>query len=217
MTPIEQLKKDIATFRRLDKRHRWLFIWDYYRIPIISVLIIAAIGAAVAFGVMRDDKDLYIVMVNANREVVVESVPTQLEKNGIDLAGMKIDVETSYTLKYEDFTQADVQTVEVLAVRFGIGDLDVFAADEPVFRSYAEKDAFVDLSLFIPKDVLGSKEADLYRYRNSDGHEIVGGIWLRKGSPLHEAGLYSGDVLIGVAALAENLDNALLFIRNFFD
>lgn len=212
----DQLKKDFATLQRLDKGKKWLFIWDYYKIPIISIILFFSICFLVVIGVKHNDADLYVVMVNANREIDNSTVPELMEKNGIDLAANKIDVETNYTLKYDQITETDVQTVEVLAVRFGIGDLDVFVADEAVFESYAAKDAFVDLGLFISKELLQSNEANLYRYTNPDGHEKVGGIWLREGSPLHEAGIYDGDVLIGVAALAENLDSALHLIKQFF-
>ena len=216
MTLAERLRRDAATLRRLDRKKRWLFIWDYYKIPIIFFVLAAVIGLILVTGITHGNADLYVVMVNANSEVESGSVPNLLEKYGIDLADLKIDVETGYALKYDDFTETDVQTVEVLAVRFGIGDLDVFVADEAVFDSYAAKDAFIDLSLFIPEELLKSNEANLYRYKNEDGHEKVGGLWLREGSPLHEAGLYYGDVLIGVAATAENLDSALLFIKQFF-
>lgn len=209
----DRIMFDRQTFQRLDKKKRWLFIWDYYKIPIISVVLILTVGAIILTGLGRQEADLYVVMVNANKEIDNSVIPELLAENGIDLKDRKIDFETDYTLKYDDITETDVQTVEVLAVRFGIGDLDVFAADKAVFESYAEKDAFIDLSLFISEDDLKSYEADLYRYTNSDGKEIVGGVWLREGSPLHKAGLYHDDVLVGVAALAQNLDNALHLVR----
>jgi len=209
----DRIRFDRQTFQRLDKKNRWLFIWDYYKIPIITVILIVTVCAIILTGLGRQEADLYVVMVNANTEIDSSVIPGLLEKNGIDFEDRKIDFETDYTLKYDDVTETDVQTVEVLAVRFGIGDLDVFAADEAVFKSYADKDAFIDLSLFISEDDLKPYEEDLYRYINTDGQEIIGGVWLREGSPLHEAGLYHDDVLIGVASLAQNLDNALHLVR----
>jgi hypothetical protein len=213
MKLINQIKSDMATFRRLDKKKRGLFVWDYYKIPILSAAVILAVLITVLVGIRRADTVLYVVMVNANNEADSSIIPNLLEDNGVDLANRKIDVETNYTLHYDTFADTDAETLQVLAVRFGISDMDVFAADKAVFEKYAAKDAFVDLSLFIPKELLNSHEADLYRYTNSDGHEITGGVWLREGSPLHEAGYYQGDVLIGVVANAENLDNALLLIK----
>ena len=102
----------------------------------------------------------------------------------------------------------------MLAALVGIGDLVVFAADEAVFTAYADKDAFVDLSLFIEKEDLA--KAQLY-VRPGDGvqtrAERIDGIRLEAPSPLHEAGYYSGPVIIGIAANARNLDEALAFVK----
>jgi len=211
----DRIRLDRQTFSRLDGKRKWLFIWDYYRVPIISFMLLLAVAVIVIIGVGRNKADLYVVMVNANREAGGSEAAEALKNRGVGLDGRTIDIETSYTLKFEDVTETDIQTIEVLAVRFGIGDLDVFVADEPVFESYAEKDAFVNLKLFISSEELQAVEEDLYSYANEDGAEIIGGMWLRKGSPLHEAGLYQGDVLIGVASNAQNLDNALELVRQF--
>ena len=208
-----QIKSDRATYQRLDKKKRWLFIWDYYKIPILSVVAVLAILVIILTSVKPQDTVLNVVMVNADNQVESTIIPDLLKKSGVDLTERKIDIDANYSLKHGEFADTDMQTLEVLGVRFGIGDLDVFTANEDVFKSYAVKDAFVDLSLFIPKDILSAHEADLYRYKNTDGHEIVGGVWLHEGSPLHKAGYYHGDVLIGAVALAENLDNALLLIQ----
>ena len=209
----DRIKSDAATFKRLDKREKMLFVWDYYRVPIIAATIVIVLVSIIMLRLGRNDTSLYVVMVNANNEVESTIIYDLLESGGVETENNYIDVETSYTLRYDDVTKTDVDTVEVLAVRFGIGDLDVFAADEAVFESYATKGAFVDLSLFIPAEILQQNEADLYRYKNEDGHEIVGGIWIREGSPMYEAGFYRGDALIGVAALAQNLDNAIVLVK----
>ena len=116
-----------------------------------------------------------------------------------------------YTLRYDDYSSTDGETVQVLAALFGIGDLDLFVADEPVYSSYVAQDAFIDLSLFVEKEDL--EPYDLYTYTGEEGREIVAGIWLHEGSPLHRAGYYTGDVIIGVAANAQNLDPAVDFMK----
>ena len=101
--------------------------------------------------------------------------------------------------------------MQVLAALFGIGDLDLFAADEAVFASYASQEAFVDLSLFLEKEDLARHER--YTYPGEGGREIVAGIRLKPGSPLHRAGYYTDEVILGVAANAQNLDPAVAFVK----
>ncbi len=210
---IDRVRQDATTLKTLEggKKKRQ-FLWDYYKLPIGAVLCAAALVVlTMTLNLGRGDNVMYAVLVNASDTGEKQVFTTLLEEAGVDMAGKEVDVAASYTLLYDPTSLTDGDTVQVLAALFGIGDLDVFAADEPVFTSYAEQDAFVDLSLFIePEDL---EKHDLYTRTTEDGNEIVVGIWLHEGSPLHEAGYYTGDVVIGVAANAQNLDPAVEFMK----
>ena len=52
-----------------------------------------------------------------------------------------------------------------------------------------------------------------YWYTNEEGREILGGLILSPGSVIHSAGYYHADVVIGVAANAQNLDEAVAFVE----
>jgi hypothetical protein len=129
------------------------------------------------------------------------------------MEGKVVDITADLTLGLEGNEEYDGQTIQILASLFGITGLDVFAANEAVFERYAGQDAFVDLSLFLEPELLEDNGCSPYRYVNGEGKEIVGGVVLQPGSPLHEAGYYYGKVVVGVAANAENMDAAVYFLR----
>lgn len=209
-----QLQKDKQTLARLEGRQRWLFIWDYYKLPILGVLLALLLGAVGTATFLHSAKTaFYAVLVNADNEATADPFTPLLEQGGMELAGKRVEIEANYTLRYDDSSLSDAQTLQVLAALFGIGDLDVFVADEPVFASYAAQGAFVDLALFVQPEVLRQYEDRLYYCQNAEGERVLGGIWLRPGSALHEAGYYAGDVLMGVAANAQNLDSAVLMMQ----
>ena len=202
----EQLRKDKQTLAGLAPRQKMLFIWDYYKLPILSLLLVAVLaGAGAAAAARSAHTAFYAVMVNANNEVQADPFTPLLEQGGVDMTGKSVDIEANYTL-------SDAQTLQVLAALFGIGDLDVFVADEDVFASYAKQGAFVDLGLFIPGDVLKRYKDHLYYSEDAEGNRVLSGIWLSGNSLLHEAGYYSGAVLLGVASNAQNLDNSVLMV-----
>ena len=210
----ERMEKDRERMKTLTTAQKRQFIWDYYKLPIIAAAsVVVLMALTLIFNVGRGDTVMYAVLVNANDQADSAVFTQVLEESGMDMSGKEVSVAASYRLGLEGGEVTDVSTVQVLAALFGIGDLDLFAADESVFQSYAVQDAFVDISLFVADDVLAEHEEDLYRYLDSYDHEIVGGIWLREGSPLHEAGYYTGDVLIGAAAQAEHIDEAVAFIK----
>lgn len=206
----KRIQRDITYFKTLKGQKLREFIWDYYKIPIISLVSLALLFAlAGALDLSRGDIAMYTILVNANEEVESPLFDELLVSAGVELGEKTVSITANYKLGGEMNELYDAETIQVLAAQFAIGDLDVFAADEEVFAAYAQQDAFVDMSLFAEPELLEKNEGDLYTYLNTDGVEIVGGIWLRPGSPLHEAGYYTGDVLIGVVANAQNLDEAV--------
>lgn len=207
-------KADREALKKLSGREKWLFVWDYYKIPLIAlccVIILTAITLLTGAG--REEVALYAVFVNSDRsfeEPDSALLDALAERAGIPMEGRTVDVTANLTLG-QDLNEAyDAQTVQVLGALFGISDLDLFASDQAVFERYAQQDAFADLSVLIDRELLAG--ADLYTY-TVEGKTVTGGIVLHSGSALHEAGYYHGDVIVGAAINAEHLEEAVAMLR----
>ena len=216
MTFKDRLKKDRDIYRGLSKQERKLFLWDYYKGPILTTAIALVLTvAALITWAGKKDIAMYAVFLNSCASAT-ETDPAALDDllaaGGVDMDGKTIDITADLTLGQSYSNDTDGQTIQILAAMFGISGLDVFAADEASFDRYAVQDAFVDLSLFLEPDLYENDFCRPYWYENSDGHRILGGIVLLPGSVLHEAGYYLDSVMIGVAANAENLDAAVTFV-----
>ena len=212
----DRLKADREVFKTLSKEEKPLFIWDYYKIPILSVVIALVLTvAALISWAGKKDVAMYAVFVNSDVSLVETDAALLdglLAEAGVDMDGKAIDITADLTLGQDFSNDTDGQTIQILASLFGISGLDVFAAEQASFDRYAIQDAFLDLSLFIEPELYGSAGVTPYWYANADGHEILGGIILHPGSTLHQAGYYHEDVVIGVAASAQNLDEAVAFV-----
>ena len=215
MTWRNSLRQDRETLKRLEPKARIQFIWDYYRLPIIAAAVgLALLITAVGLNLGRGEVAMYAVFVNTDQtglEPDAALLDAVLEEAGTDMGKKHIDITANLYLG-QDGTY-DGETIMVLAALFGISDLDLFAADEAVFRRYADQNAFADLSKLIEPELLGEHERDLYYYDTEDGQRVLGGIVLHPGSVLHRAGYYHADVVIGAAINGENLDEAVRFIR----
>lgn len=215
MTWRNSLRQDRETLKRLEPKARIQFIWDYYRLPIIAAAVgLALLITAVGLNLGRGEVAMYAVFVNTDQtglEPDAALLDAVLEEAGTDMGKKHIDITANLYLG-QDGTY-DGETIMVLAALFGISDLDLFAADEAVFRRYADQNAFADLSKLIEPELLGEHERDLYYYDTEDGQRVLGGIVLHPGSVLHRAGYYHADVVIGAAINGENLDEAIQFIR----
>lgn len=215
MTWRNSLRQDRETLKRLEPKARIQFIWDYYRLPIIAAAVgIALLITAVGLNLGRGKVAMYAVFVNTDQtglEPDAALLDAVLEEAGTDMGKKHIDITANLYLG-QDGTY-DGETIMVLSALFGISDLDLFAADEAVFRRYADQNAFADLSKLIEPELLAGYESDLYYYDTEDGQRVLGGIVLHPGSVLHRAGYYHADVIIGAAINGENLDEAVRFIR----
>ena len=210
----QRWEKDREALKKLSGRDKWLFVWDYYRIPLIAVacvMLLTAITLLTNAG--REEVALYAVFVNTDvslEEPDASALNALAETAGIPMEGKTVDLTANLTLGQTYSEAADAQTVQVLAALFGISDLDLFAADQAVFERYAQQDAFADLSVLIDRELLAG--ADLYTY-SVEGKTMTGGIVLHPGSVLHRAGYYHGDVIVGAAINAEHLEEAVAMLR----
>lgn len=210
----QRWEKDREALKKLSGRDKWLFVWDYYRIPLIAaacVMLLTAITLLTNAG--REEVALYAVFVNTDvslEEPDASALNALAETAGIPMEGKTVDLTANLTLGQIYSEAADAQTVQVLAALFGISDLDLFAADQAVFERYAQQDAFADLSVLIDRELLAG--ADLYTY-SVEGKTVTGGIVLHPGSVLHRAGYYHGDVIVGAAINAEHLEEAVAMLR----
>ena len=215
------IRKDREQFAKLpDRRSRLTFLWDYYKIPIIaavSFLIILVI--VLSTNLRRSDVSLYAVLVNSD-SLAVECDDTVfdrlLEKSGLDLKGKKADINDRYFLGMENNDNQDGETLQVLSAMFTLDEIDLFVSDQEHFDLFAKEGAFSDLNTVIPAELQQSLEDMLYRYEDSSGKTIIGGIILKEGSPIHKAGYYHNDVILGMAANCGNAEAAQAVILSLF-
>ena len=107
-------KADREALKKLSGQEKWLFIWDYYRIPLIAlgcVMILTAITLLTNAG--REEVALYAVFVNSDRTLEEpDSTPLDAlaERAGIPMEGRTVDVTANLTLG-QDLNEAyDAQT-----------------------------------------------------------------------------------------------------------
>lgn len=212
---LEKDKKQLAELKTTEKKIQ--FIWDYYKIPIITVTVIVAILIVSAISnIGRQNTKMYVVLLN-NDSLVSECDETvfnrMLENGGIDMTNSKVDVNKDLSLGREHSETADMETLQVLTALFSISDLDVYVADKENFDYFVEEDGFANLNALLDRDVLEEYKDDLYVYQDSHGNTITGGIILHSDSLLHKAGYYHDDVIIGIVGRAVNLDEAVTFVN----
>ncbi|MBR4421240.1 MAG: hypothetical protein IKS69_01740 [Erysipelotrichaceae bacterium] len=217
----EQIRQDRERFSKLpDRQSKLHFLWDYYKIPIIAVLSVLFIFVFIlSTDLKRSDVSLYAVLIN-NDSLVMECDDTVFDRlikeGGYDAKGKTADINDRFFLSMENNDNEDAETLQVLSAMFALDEIDLFVADQEHFDLFGKEGAFTDLSTIIPIELQQKHEDMLYRYQDSNGNTVLGGILLKTGSPLHEAGYYHNEVILGMAANCGNPEAAEAVIKAFF-
>ena len=216
----DQIRKDKEVYASLpDRSSKLRFIWDYYKYPLLFVgTVIVLLLISFISNIGKADVNLYVVLLN-NDSAVIECDDTvfssTMEKAGISMKGKRVDVNTDLSLGLGNNESADAETLQVLTALFTISDLDVYAAPKQYFDYFADDGGYADLGRLIEKDILDRHGDDLYYFTDSNGNKTLIGVILHEGSPLHKAGYYHNDVIIGVVNNAYHFDEAIAFMKQF--
>ena len=135
--------------RGMTLKQKREYIWDYYKIHIISVLFVAAVGlySAYEFSVRRDT---YLNVFLTGGAVTMERVSDlNYQLNDILLTE---EEQGSYTVlvQFNQFSFADemiaVDAAQQLSVFLTTGEIDVLIVDEPTFEAYHQQGFLMPLS-----------------------------------------------------------------------
>ena len=204
----EMIRKDrqkLSEMTGLSSKIR--FLWDYYKAPIIAVTLVLTIGLiSVLNNIGRANVNLYVVLLN--NDTIIRECDESIFN---DTKTVNVNTELSVGIGSDE--AADMETMQVLTALFSISDLDVYVAPREYFDYFAANNGFADLNVLMDKNLLAEYSADLYKYDETAANRPVQGIILHKGSPLHEAGYYHGDVIVGVVKNAVHFDEAVAFLQ----
>ena len=220
MRLLDQIRKDRKQLQELpDRQSRLQFIWDYYKIPILAVLFIVTVAL---IGMINAGRNADVVMraVLLNSDAVISECDEtpfskMFEDAGVDMKGKKVEVNDKLSLERDYTSDEDGQTLQVIAAMLTMGDLDLFVADEKQFARFSEEGVFADLNKLIEKEILDRFADDVYRTIDSQGNEMIAGIVLHEDSPLHKAGYYHENVILGVVSSGNDMEEAIVFVKQF--
>lgn len=146
---LEQAKHIFKTGTPKEKAE---YIWDYYKIPIIAILILIYLIVNIIHShLTAKDYVLQGIFLNAlaETETVQELEDGFLEAYPIDQNKEDIFLDTSiYYLPDSDQTSLETsyQAIQILSVRIAAGEIDFIAAETPVLTEFAYDGYFSDLS-----------------------------------------------------------------------
>lgn len=176
-------------FKAMSGKSKVQYIWDYYRWPIVIVVLAAAfiISMIVHYATYKTPI-LNVIMVNSgdafssNDNVFDEF----LEKYGYNPATQPVSLSSNLTI-YNGTTEAAYGDRQVLTTMVIAGGQDLFFDTGDMFFEYAGQGGFVDLTTVLSDEQLKTYQDELVYYTNEEtGEEYLCGLkftdndWLTK-------------------------------------
>ncbi len=198
-------------FKKLSRKERLEYIWDYYRYHILGI-VGAVFLAVILFPKSTPEPLLQIVLVNHEltspfRE---ESFTDYLEHQGFEIYEGCVK-GLSFTVTDKNVTGGSEEYI-ALSVHLAVGQ-DIFMSSGTIFENLASQDVFADLSGILSEETLASYEGSIvYAPEELGGYPC--GIVLTD-HPCLEAEGYFEECTFAVFDLAPHKETAAAFAQAF--
>ena len=202
--------KDEIPFKEMTPAQKRSYLWDYWRIPVLVVVVIAVASILLIRTIVTAKDTLFAVtMVDCGEENAFEPYAEQFaQEQGIPLDQM--------TFGNVVVGSASSQSGMALYVRLQSGTEDILVLPESVFMEYAISGYFLDLSDAVPQewqDKLVTADQRYDEYEDVQPEPMACGIRVRDIPGMPQTQYYQ-DAVIAISCNPGNYDTAVAFLNS---
>lgn len=208
--------KDEIPFREMTPAQKRSYLWDYWRIPALVVVVIAAVVIALVYTMATSKETLFsVTTVDSGDDTSFTPYVEQFaDENGIprdQLAVADIVVGSS-----EAGGGASSQAGMAFYVRMQAGSEDIVIMPEAVFEEFAAGGYFLDLTDVVPKqwqDQVIVVDQRYDEYEEVQPEPVACGIHMRDIPGMPDTPYYQ-DAVIAVSYYPDHYDTAVAFLNS---
>lgn len=202
--------KDEIPFKEMTPAQKRSYLWDYWRIPVLVVVVIAVASILLIRTIVTAKDTLFAVtMVDCGEENAFEPYAEQFaQEQGIPLDQM--------TFGNVVVGSASSQSGMALYVHLQFGTEDILVLPESVFMEYAVSGYFLDLTDAVPQEwqdklVMADQRYD--EYDDVQPEPMACGIHVRDIPGMPQTQYYQ-DAVIAISYNPGNYDTAVAFLNS---
>lgn len=222
----ERLHEEAAKLKEMSFRDKFWYIWEYYKFPIIGVVIavflVGSIGGAMYNN--RFDTALSCAVLNSRYDSEALTVDKYFNEGFRAFIGLdentKIDVDYSMSPSFDESAMNEYSYAELakLTAMISSKGLDVMIGRPDVIDHYGEMDGFLNLEEALPADLYDQVKDYLYPVTNAEtGQEAFCGIRIGDTSFGEKTGLLLEDPVLTIMSNSPHTDTAIQLIRYIFE
>ena len=218
----ERLHEEAAKLKEMSFKDKFWYIWEYYKFPIIGVIIavflVGSIGSAMYNN--RFDTALSCAVLNSRYDSDALTVDQYFNEGFRAFIGLdentKIDVDDSMSPAFDESAMNEYSYAELakLTAMISSKGLDVMIGRPDVLDHYGELDGFLNLEEALPPDLYEQVKDYLYPVTNAEtGQESFCGLRLEDTSFGEKTGLILDNPVLTVMSNSPHTDTAIQLIR----
>lgn len=195
----------MADLKSMSRRERLQYIWDYYKLHIIGVIVLAALVVSFIYGQVT--KIVYVGNVTILGDVLEESKREEFQK--IITGAVVKEGEKKKQAFVDSFSvgkdQIGAQMMQKFIVKIAAGDIDVVVLDKEMFEEFVKQDMFMD----VDEAKLENSKLDKIEISLNQGNKKVVAVGAEGSSLLETIGLDTRNKVIAMPRTSINKENGM--------
>lgn len=230
MTPYEKVTwkerfhREAAKFKNMSLRDRLWYIWEYYKFPIIGIILVIGFTASIGSAIYGNRFGTALSCVILNGSYTKEPQADSYFNEGFrQFAGLNpnIKIEADYTmsLSFDDsamneFTYANLAKLTAI---LSSHDMDVMIGPPDVISHYMQMGGFLDMKEELPPGLYRQIKDDIYTTVITEtGQKSACGIYIGDTSFEKKTGLTIQNPVLAIPGNSKRKDTAFQLIRYIF-
>lgn len=232
MTPYEDktikdaLREEKAKLKELSLKDKIWYIGEYYKVPIIGIIIgiilLYAIGSTVYYN-QKYKTVLSCTILNCGPVTNADTVEDYFNKGfgqSISLEkNQKIEVDTSLSLTFDESSMTDYSYAELMKISTLIAgkELDVMIANPEIIDHYGAQGGYADLKELLSSDLYDQVKDHLYTVTDEEtGRKTACGLRIDDTDFLKKTGLVLDRPILSIMCNSTHIDTSVNLIRYVF-
>jgi hypothetical protein len=201
--------------KSMSRKEKIQYIWDYYKLHIISVIIVIAVIASFIHGQLT--KIDYVVNVTIIGNAINESKKEEVEKKFTSLVVKEGERRKQALIDViaTDKSELSYEMMQKFVVRIAAGEIDVVILDKGFFDSFVKQDMFIPLESISKINLSDIKQNKIEA--SGSTNKAVYAISVEGNKELEAIGYNTKNKVLGIIASSKNKDNGIKVFKDILD
>lgn len=215
-------KEKPRSFKDLTFKEKRTYIWDYYKLWIISGFLFIIIAANAIPAIIENHKDVALYAVFINTQIKDQEsthiMDDYIKAQNIDMDNKRIVLDTSLIINRNRADNFSMQSNQKLLALYSADEPDVVVMDDENFQFYASNNCFKSLKDVLPEDLFEKYRPYMLKCDSVTNEQpVYYGISVRTSKVLADEKAYIVDPIFTISASVNEPENAVKFLEYLMD